>query len=44
MTSHLFKRLYLDSKLTDEEYQDIPQPRFELHYHVAYKFAQVIHQ
>jgi hypothetical protein len=41
MTSYFLQNLYLGTKLTDEQLADIPHYRFELHYHVLYKGAQV---
>lgn len=41
MTLNLFKTLYLGSELTNEEYENIPNYRFELHWHVLYKNLEV---
>lgn len=41
MSSYFLKNLYLNQELTLEEYEDIPNPRTELHIHVIYKATQV---
>ena len=41
MTTNWLKALYLGKELSDEEYKDIPNYRFELHCHVLYKNLQV---
>ena len=41
MTTNWLKLWLLDKSLTREEYEDIPQPRFELHTHVLVKNVQV---
>jgi len=40
MTVNLVKSLYLGTELTEDELQDIPNYRGELHFHVMYKNAQ----
>jgi len=40
MTQNLLKTLYLGKTLTEDELQDIPNYRAELHFHVMYKNAQ----
>ena len=41
MNLHFLRNLYLGSELTEDQLQDIPYPRAELHYHVMYKNLQV---
>ncbi len=41
MSENLFKILILGQELSEEQMQDIPNPRAELHLHVATKNAQV---
>ena len=41
MTSHFIKNLYLGSDLSDEQLQNIPNARVELHIHALYKNLQV---
>lgn len=41
MTTNWLKALLFNKKLTDEEYEDIPCPRLELHMHVLAKNIQV---
>jgi len=40
MTQNLLKTLYLGKELSEDELQDIPNYRAELHFHVMYKNAQ----
>jgi len=41
MTQFWLGRLLIGTNLTDEQYEDIPKPRLELHVHVLYKNAEV---
>jgi len=41
MTTNLFRALYLGQDLSDEDLKDIPQPRFEVHWHVMYKHVEL---
>ena len=40
MTHYFINNLLLAKDLSDEQYSDIPSPRFELHVHVLYKTVQ----
>jgi hypothetical protein len=41
MAMHQFNQIMLGTKLSEAEYEDIPFPRAELHYHVQTKGVQV---
>ena len=41
MTTNWLGALLYNKTLTDEEYEDIPYPRLELHTHVFWKHVQV---
>ena len=41
MTTNWVSALLLNTKLTDQQYEDIPRPRLELHTHVLFKNIQV---
>ena len=41
MTTNWLGVLLFNKTLTDEEYEDIPYPRLELHTHVFWKHVQV---